>query len=153
MGIIKNSEIMSMEEKGKVMIVQIAFIILVFLEAFVSSFYPTWNANCRENPKIIGIANSFAGGVFIAIALMHITPEEIEVWSELPENKGKDDLFPLPEMLVFIGYTIILIIDKVLFDTSALWAEAADGAQADPAARKLSDSLKNNLSNQEEVDP
>ena len=92
--------------------------------------FPTWSASCRENPKILGIANSFAGGVFLAIALCHIMPESIETWNGLSINTHEDDkgetvenekIFPLPELLVFTGYTIILILDKVLFDTHALF--------------------------------
>ena len=49
-------------------------------------------------------------------------PEEIEAWNTLPENVGHP-VFPVPEMLLFIGYTIILILDKVLFDASALFNE------------------------------
>ena len=90
---------------------------------------PTWWLGCRESPKVLGIANSFAGGVFLAIALMHITPEMIETWNDLDVNKhmeGTEEvenkkIFPLPELLIFTGYTIILIIDKVLFDTHALF--------------------------------
>ena len=54
---------------------KIGFIIAAFLEAIIAGLIPTIWKDCRENPKILGIANSFAGGVFIAIALMHITPE------------------------------------------------------------------------------
>ena len=80
----------------------------------IAGMFPTWSSSCRENPKILGIANSFAGGVFLAIAFLHIMPEQIEGWTEL---KG-EDAFPVPECLVFIGYTLILILDKVLFDAS-----------------------------------
>ena len=98
--------------------------------------YPTWSKSCRENPKILGIANSFAGGVFLAIAFTHIAPEEIEAWNGLPCNTHTDSdgnvvendkIFPLPELLIFTGYTIILILDKVLFDTQALFKEDEHG--------------------------
>ena len=84
--------------------------------------WPICSPTCRESPKILGIANSFAGGIFLGIAFMHIMPEEIEAWNTLPENVGHP-VFPVPEMLLFIGYTIILILYKVLFDASALFNE------------------------------
>lgn len=99
---------------------KIGFIVAVTAEAMVAGMFPTWSPSCRENPKIMGIANSFSGGVFLAIAFMHITPEMIETWDGLDRNVGKDP-FPLPEALIFVGYTLILIIDKVLFDTHALF--------------------------------
>ena len=108
---------------------------------------PTWWLGCRESPKILGIANSFAGGVFLAIALMHITPEMIEGWTSMQEEKGVEKIFPLPELLIFSGYTIILIIDKVLFDTHSLF-ESNDGhghGHADPAHNKLETNLRSSM--------
>ena len=35
-------------------------------------------------------------------------------------DKGQDTYFPLPYFLVFCGYTLILIMDKVLFDSHAI---------------------------------
>ena len=93
----------------------------------------------------MGIANSFAGGVFIAIAFMHIIPEQIETWSDLPEHVGKD-VFPMPELLVFFGYTLILIIDKVLFDSKALFEKPHEEAQNDPAEEKFQKSIRSSMS-------
>ena len=126
-------------EKTKVFWTKIGFIIAAFLEALITGFIPTWSSSCRESPKILGIANSFAGGVFLAIAFMHITPEMIEIWEGLPENVAREKVFPLPEALIFAGYTFILIIDKVLFDTHALFDhDHEDGDHSnDPATMKL----------------
>ena len=91
---------------------------------------PTWSEGCRTNPKILGIANAFAAGVFMAIALMHVLPEEIEGWAEYI---GTEEVFPLPEVLAFAGYTLILILDKVLFDTHALFDADDEHGHGDPA--------------------
>lgn len=122
---------------------KIAFIIAVALEALISGMIPTWSPSCRESPKVMGIANSFAGGVFLAIALMHITPEMIETWDEM--NEGKEKIFPLPELLIFVGYTIILIIDKVLFDTHALFEHDEHGHAHDPAELKMENNVKSSM--------
>jgi len=96
---------------------KLSFIFVVFFEAFLTGLIPTWSRSCRENPKILGIANAFAAGVFLAIALVHILPEEAGNWNEMMDAKGVDEPFPLPYVLLFAGYTLILIIDKVMFDT------------------------------------
>jgi len=137
-----------------VLITKISFIIICFLEALIAGMIPTWSPGCRENPKIIGIANSFAGGVFMAIAFMHIMPEAIEGWNDMPCNKHMEDgvevenekIFPLPELLIFVGYTIILIIDKVLFDTHALFAHDEEGHHHDPADHKYETNVKASMS-------
>ena len=45
-----------------------------------------------------------------------------EMYGEKTDNQD-EDFFPLPEFLVFSGYTLILFVDKVLFDTQALFDE------------------------------
>ena len=52
-------------------------------------------------------------------------PEEIAAWNEY---QGEEEPFPLPEVLAFCGYTIILILDKVLFDSHTMF----DGDHAEP---------------------
>ena len=139
-----------MKDETSVLLVKIGFVILCFLEAFICGTLPTFIPSCRENPKVMGIANSFAAGVFIAIALMHLTPEMIEVWDELPRNEELDKIFPLPEMLTFIGYTLILILDKVLFDTHSLFDDHGHGhAHNDPAAANLEHNLRASMVKQQ----
>lgn len=69
------------------------------------------------------MANAFSGGLFLAIALVHILPEIVKDYNEwVKENHpGLEDAFPLPFVLVFTGYTFILIVDKVMFDSHALF--------------------------------
>lgn len=134
------------EKNNGVFWTKIGFIIVIFFEGLISGMIPTWSADCRENPKILSIANSFAGGVFLAIALMHITPEMIEAWDGMPRNIDNDKIFPLPEVLIFLGYTIILVIDKVLFDTSALFEGNDEHGHNDPAQIKLETNLRASMS-------
>lgn len=118
--------------------VKLAFMVFVFFEAFLTGLIPTWSRKCRESPKILGIANSFAAGVFLAIAFVHILPEEVENWAEI--NDDAEGVFPLPYLLVFLGYTLILIIDKVMFDTHALFDNDHD--EMDPAEEKLATNVR-----------
>ena len=113
--------------------IKIIFIVVCFCQGFFTGSIPTWSTTCRTNPKVLGVANAFAAGVFLAIALNHVLPEEIEAWGEYV---GAEEVFPLPELLCFLGYTLILILDKVLFDSSALFDSGHDGR--DPAVTKLS---------------
>ena len=109
---------------------KVIFIVVCFAEGMICGLIPTWWEGCRTNPKMVGIANAFAAGVFMGIALMHVLPEEIEAWNVYA---GPGDVFPLPEVLAFAGYTVILIFDKVLFDTHALFDDHGDGHKHDPA--------------------
>ena len=118
---------------------KVTFIFVCFTEGMISGLIPTWSDGCTTNSKILGIANSFAAGVFMAIAFIHVLPEEIEAWNEI---SGEGKVFPLPELLAFVGYTIILILDKVLFDTHALFHDIDEvhsphGHACDPVEQKL----------------
>ena len=126
---------------------KIGFIVFVWAEAFFSGIAPTLSTQCRESPKVLGIANSFAAGVFLAIALMHILPEQAEAWADnTVERKGPDaKIFPLAEMLTFFGYIIILILDKVLFDSSQLFERDGDHQLNDPADQKLANDVKRSM--------
>ena len=134
------------KDKG-ILWLQISFIIFAFFEGAIAGWIPTIWTSCRESPKVLGIANSFACGLFLAISILHITPEEVHNWEYLDRNTHmdpkagpeadpvpNDKIFPLPELMVFLGYTIILIMDKVLFDSKSLF-ENEDGE--DPAKAKL----------------
>lgn len=81
----------------------------------------------------------------MAIAFMHIIPEVAHGYEEYMEGdddeysksftgglKHGDEAFPLPFALVFIGYTVILLIDKVIFDTHNLVGENHHGHTHDP---------------------
>lgn len=69
------------DDHSAVVWLKVAFIITGFLEGLIG-WLPTCWKGCRESPKALGIANAFAGGVFIAIALMHILPEQSQAWND-----------------------------------------------------------------------
>jgi hypothetical protein len=50
---------------------------------------------------------------------MHILPEEVEDYGELTADMERP--FPVPYLLYFVGYTFILIVDRVVFDSHALF--------------------------------
>ena len=54
---------------------KIIFIIIAFLEAAILGVIPIKSAKFRKSPMALGVANAFSGGVFLAIAFMHIMPE------------------------------------------------------------------------------
>ena len=113
---------------------------IAFFEAFLMGLLPVKVKRCRNSLTVLGIANAFAGGVFIAIALLHIMPEQVESWRQLQCMKEDEDSgemvvaadcepYPLPFLLIVAGYTIILILDKVIFDTHSLFHD--DGHEHD----------------------
>lgn len=56
------------------------FIVLIFAITMGSGLAPMLIPGCKSNPKLLGIANSFSGGVFLAIAFCHILPETANLY-------------------------------------------------------------------------
>lgn len=57
-----------------------AFIVLIFLITMLAGLAPIQTKSCRENAKLLGIMNTFSGGVFLAIAFVHILPETANLY-------------------------------------------------------------------------
>ena len=79
-------------------------------------FLVVCSARCRNSASVLGIANAFSGGIFIAIALVHILPEATSTYAEIKEEEkanatkrgllnedDDDDFFPWPFVIVFFG--------------------------------------------------
>jgi len=104
-------------------VLKVVFMVLVFAIAVVFGVLPVKVKACKESPRFLGIANAFSGGLFLSIALIHILPEaaeKFEAWW-VANNDGQAPPVPLPYILVFCGYTFILLVDKVMFDSHALF--------------------------------
>lgn len=90
----------------------------------------------QKNEKLLGCLNCFSAGVFLALALLHIMPENELTFTEYFEEGEEDEhaghnhrllaedshaghahsgQFPLPNAMVFIGLIILLVNDRVLF--------------------------------------
>lgn len=72
---------------------------------------------------------------------MHILPEAVEDYTE-KICKPDERCFPWPYFAVFCGYSMILLIDKVAFDSHDLFTD--DHNHGDPAAMKLMESQEKN---------
>lgn len=103
--------------------IKIISIFIFLAEGFGLGVLPVFCKAFSENPRVLGIANAFSGGVFLAIAMMHIMPEQVEGWKEYREDQGKGAEFPAPFLFAISGYTLMLVLDKVLFDAHPLGTE------------------------------
>ena len=57
-----------------------AFIVICGAITMAFGLAPMKIQGCNKNEKILGIANSFSGGVFLAIAFCHILPETANLY-------------------------------------------------------------------------
>lgn len=136
-------------------LVQIIFIVLIACMAFGAGILPNLIPWCKKSTNLLGIANAFSGGVFLAIAFMHILPEVSRDYNTLM-TKDKNEMygdgddeekeyFPLPFALAFAGYAFILLIDKVIFDTHSLVGGDHHGHTVDPAQAEFIGNVKSSF--------
>lgn len=135
-------------------LIQIIFIVMIACMAFGSGCLPNVIPWCKKSTNILGIANAFSGGVFLAIAFMHILPEVSRDYNThmtkdkkemLGDGDEEKEYFPLPFALAFAGYAFILLIDKVIFDTHSLVGEDHHGHTVDPAQAEFVGNVKNSF--------
>jgi len=71
---------------------------------------------CRKSDHILSYLNCFSAGIFLAMSLIHMMPEAAEIYMLWAESLDEplERPFPLPYVGFFIGYLLILLVDKVL---------------------------------------
>ena len=71
-----------------------------------------WNA-CRNSENTLSMLNCFSAGIFLAMALIHMMPESAEIYLMWAVAEEIERPFPLPYVMFFVGYMLILAIDRV----------------------------------------
>lgn len=119
-----------------IMKLKIAMIVLLFCIVYLG-LIPAYSKFFRSSKVVLSLMNCFAGGVFLAMALIHILPEAAEQYNDIMAEKAEEahkaasnstasaheeeeegheehHAFPLPYLLFFVGYMMVLLIDRVL---------------------------------------
>ena len=149
-------------------IVQLAFIAIILLMGLTFGIMPTKIPWWKNSMSVLGIANAFSGGVFLAIAFLHVLPEVAHQYADYMDPHHHDEYnsnpiyqgliknqnlrhgdgeeyFPLPFALAFLGYAFILLIDKVVFDTHSLVGEHHHGHAHDPVQESFIQNAKSSF--------
>ncbi|KAL8438732.1 hypothetical protein Efla_003403 [Eimeria flavescens] len=88
--------------------------VLFALVALGGACVPFALKRCNVSSRIMYL-NAFAGGAFLALGILHIMPEAIELLDELEvyiHLNGKP--FAVTHLLIFLGYLIVLFCEEVL---------------------------------------
>ena len=95
------------------LILKIVSIVVFLAMAMAFGVMPYFIKKCRTSTKFLGIANAFAGGLFLGIGLFHVLPESAEMLEESTE-------IPVAYFCAFLSYALILFVEKVAFNSHAL---------------------------------
>ena len=92
---------------------KITSIPVLFILSFGFGILPYCITSCKTNSKILGLANSFSGGLFLGIGLFHILPEAAEILEDLSD-------LPVAHIIAFASYAVILFVEKIAFNSHSL---------------------------------
>jgi zinc transporter ZupT len=120
---------------------KIALIFILFFVCYLG-LIPAYSKHCRSSMLTLSLMNCFAGGLFLAMAFTHILPEAVEQYygamtgaehahaghrllqatavnstiataAKEEEHVDRHGIFPLPYLLFFAGYCLVLLVDRV----------------------------------------
>ena len=86
---------------------------------------------CRESKEALSMMNCFSAGLFLGMALVHMMPEAAEIYTGWAVTEGIERAFPLPYVTFFLGYVMILAIDRVIAHRYKTMEEKPQAINAD----------------------
>jgi zinc transporter 1/2/3 len=83
--------------------------------------FPLKNKKFKSSKTLMGLANAFSGGIFIAAGILHVLPDANEAYEAGMKKKGvTDDYFPWPNLMCILSFSLVFLVDKVVFDPHQL---------------------------------
>ena len=83
----------------------------IFAMALVGGMAPLGIKNFVKVDGVLALTNCFSGGVFMCTGLTHILPHVVEYGAGVT---GHGD-YPLPYVLVMLGYMLVFLVERVVF--------------------------------------
>ena len=83
----------------------------IFAMALVGGLAPLAIKNVVKVDGVLALVNCFSGGVFMCAGLTHILPHVVEYGASV---KGYGE-YPLPYVLVMLGYMLVFLVERVVF--------------------------------------
>ena len=96
-------------ENPKLLMYKWASFVSILIISFLFAALPVLWKRFRNSDLLLGLANSFSGGLFLSVGIMHILPESAAEFQ---------DGFPWPFFAAIMTYSQILLIDKVIFSST-----------------------------------
>ncbi|KFK35551.1 hypothetical protein AALP_AA4G005400 [Arabis alpina] len=94
--------------------VKIACLVIIFVLTFISGVSPYF---LKWSQGFLVLGTQFAGGVFLATALMHFLSDSEETFRDLLTPEGKDEpspAYPFAYMLACAGYMLTMFADSII---------------------------------------
>ena len=87
-------------------------LIVMFLCIGFGLIPKVWS-KCRKSENTLSLLNCFSAGIFLGMSLIHMMPECAEIYLSWAAKEEIERPFPLPYVMFYLGYLLILAIDRV----------------------------------------
>jgi len=101
------------ESRDHLVAAQTVGLILIFLSEIIMGTLPMHSPSFRSSKLLMGWANSFAAGVFLAVGICHLLPEAVEKMDAYYGDLNRE--LPIAFLTVIGGYAFILLLERVIF--------------------------------------
>lgn len=86
-------------------------------------YLPLRSDNFTSNDGLLSLANCFAGGIFVMLAMGHLIPEAIQVFTNLLPSGESASGVDYALQYTIVGFLGMLFIEKIAFDAEAIKSE------------------------------
>ena len=102
------------EEEGHINVAffKILMLVLMFL-CCGFGLIPKGCGACSKSNSTLSYMNCFSAGIFLTMAIFHMLPEGAEMYEGWVKKNEIERPFPVPYLAFFIGYVLVLGIDRV----------------------------------------
>lgn len=91
-------------------VVKIVATVAILAVAMIGGAIPLLMTRNHGSHRFFSLGNSFSGGIFLGAGFIHLLPEATELLEGVSE-------YPLASLLAAAGVALLLLIDRVVFDT------------------------------------
>ncbi len=95
-------------------LLKIFFMALFFLIVMYVGTIPFRSKRFKTNPVLRMIGTTFAGSLFVNVALIHLLPESADTLENAIRTSEGEEVFPLANFLMMIGFLITVFFTRVL---------------------------------------
>ena len=93
--------------------VKIIMIIAIWF-CWPSIVFPKLLPSIKPNQFGLSLLNCLAAGIFLGLALINVIPKGTDIYKKWADDKGIERPYPLPYVLIFAGYFLVLTLDKAI---------------------------------------
>lgn len=106
--------------------IKLIAMIVMFALIMITGNIPLRSQSFKSNPKVLALSSAFAGGLFLAVGILHLLPEANEhfedYYKDKEANDGEDasdddeEHFPWSFFITVCSFALILFIEKIATD-------------------------------------